>query len=1127
MATQTPNKGVYDEESYDEPLVRDPGHNRAAGNSSDPRGDFDERHPAPGSEGYAARQKQAAGDPSDPRSSGAQGVDRSELASQETQAASGATSALGSSEQALSDRLTDTQQSSAAPSLFRKEEADEGLSRGAKLRGKLLGFSRRRITILIVSGVVAGGGIFGFSILQGPLQFIHLAQLLQKVQLKPNEDFGDGRGAKLMMYAVAGMAERGRLGAGLNAYADIWEQRMIKNTGLRPVYNSKTGRLSGYEIVSEKKDRFDALHEVMDKNPSLRSTFETLSDNGGEILSRDEALERGPIRGTDRKGTSKVIPQNHYILDFRDVNERGFKQARLVTRGVGTAVTGSKTVATGSSRLAEKRGGVKFSVFNDQKKKKDNRADAKFRKQMDEDYEKNVFKRWSQNVKVGVSRDKRATVDNDGDNSDGKADSTNEAAQVNEKVGEAAEEVSTAGSNGEDTKALQKKLIKSGGGAAFAVGIFCSVKDVGDETETFKYTNNILPLERLGWGVAAMGGGVMAGDSVNLDEMGVMSKLLYDKEDGTSVMNARQIQAELGQPQTGPDAPAAAKLGKMGDKGDVFQAVDAIASVFPPLGLACDALGVVGGLPIIRDIGSIASAGLDAAVKGVTGTSLDDFTQQGLALIAGEGVNPLARGAEFGNLANTGMFLAANDQAISMGGTGLSDAEVADLKQNTQETEASENSTKPVLARYFDPYDSSSLTAKLIDDTPTTTQVASMPLSFMQTFGSSFTQLFSHLSPQAKAASSYDYGVKKYGFSIQDQNSDMFDNPYENADIVEPQLAQLNDKYGKCFGTTISEDGKIQTDKAVNILKLEKDDEFKVCRQGNTIASTEQHESVTLLQSIRSGLGSFASIFAPKVSAQTPPATSQNSENEMFKRYSFYIADTISAKSLACFEDNDEACTELGVGSNASAAAPADSAATAGDANMKETITVKTPGKFITMPKKYSCDGYTTRIDSRIAASLAYLITKYDMCADDGLADGHKSHGAGLGVDIKPRNNNDSKDEWKKTVEAAARDMGWTGDSADEGKGGKGCAPSYSGYGQCVGGNGEIPKWVRWIGYNGDVDHGDPWHVFGGSYAHIHIGWDTPNKDGVAPSIIANPVSEVYTFPAPVPEDLKDLIGSQ
>jgi hypothetical protein len=197
---------------------------------------------------------------------------------------------------------------------------------------------------------------------------------------------------------------------------------------------------------------------------------------------------------------------------------------------------------------------------------------------------------------------------------------------------------------------------------------------------------------------------------------------------------------------------------------------------------------------------------------------------------------------------------------------------------------------------------------------------------------------------------------------------------------------------------------------------------------------------------------------------------------------------------------------------------------TGGNADMKKTITVSTPGKFIQLPSRYSCPGRVTKIDSRIAADIAYLVNNYNMCADDGLANGHLSHGAGLGIDMRPRSGN-SKDDWIKTVEKAARDIGWTGDGANDPRGSKPGCSNYSGYGQCMGSvDSKIPKWARWIGYNGAVDHGDPWHVFGGSYAHIHIGWDTPNNDGVAESIIASPRASVYAFPAPVPDDLKDLI---
>lgn len=196
-----------------------------------------------------------------------------------------------------------------------------------------------------------------------------------------------------------------------------------------------------------------------------------------------------------------------------------------------------------------------------------------------------------------------------------------------------------------------------------------------------------------------------------------------------------------------------------------------------------------------------------------------------------------------------------------------------------------------------------------------------------------------------------------------------------------------------------------------------------------------------------------------------------------------------------------------------------------GDANLMKTETIDTPGKFITLPSKYSCSGRTTRIDSRIAANIAYFVNEYGLCADDGLADGHKSHGAGLAVDMHPREGN-SKQAWKDSAEAAAKAYGWWGDSAaDPVKKVNGCA-TYVDYGMCMHEvhPDKFPKWMRWTGYNGDVDHGDPWHIFGGSYAHIHIGWDTPNGDGTSMGIISEPRKSVYRFPAPIPDDLKNLV---
>ena len=199
-----------------------------------------------------------------------------------------------------------------------------------------------------------------------------------------------------------------------------------------------------------------------------------------------------------------------------------------------------------------------------------------------------------------------------------------------------------------------------------------------------------------------------------------------------------------------------------------------------------------------------------------------------------------------------------------------------------------------------------------------------------------------------------------------------------------------------------------------------------------------------------------------------------------------------------------------------------------GNADLKKTVTISTPGKFITLPSHYSCPGRTTIIDSRLAADIAYLVDHYNLCADDGLASGHLSHGAGTAVDMVPKNGN-SKEDWKNSAEKAARDMGWFGDGADDPRGSQSSCANYGAgdYGQCMHAvyPDKMPTWLRWLGYNGAFQHGDPWHIYGGAFPHIHIGWDTPNHDGVSPTIISTPRESVYAFPAPIPDDLKGMVN--
>lgn len=861
-----------------------PGHDRAAGKSSDPRSE-----------------NVASGDASDPRGelrdaeSGSGGLYNPGGDGKKSSGAAASDQSKGPSD------LKNAEEKSG-----RHADGEDGsgglynpMGKGKRKLGKF--WTKKRAAagggIAAVTGSVIIGGL---SILQGPLQFTHFAQLLEKFHHSRQTEFGDGRGARLMIYAMLGSTERGRMGLAGNKFADKWEQRMVNKTGLRPLYRSgsglSSGRLVGYEIVSDKRDRFDAINEVLDRNPKLASSFEKATENGAEVRSRNEALARGQLRTTKSKGADGSIPENHFIVDFRDVGPRGFKSVRDFNKGAGSSVVRSKLAGAMGSRVLTKRGDVRFGFFNNVERKVDERADAKTRKKQAEDYEKSVLKRWSKAVKNGVSRDRlRTQTDQDGDNNDGDRDTTPAGQSSSDALNDAAAQTSEAGDNGEDTKALREKIVRGAGGSALAVAVFCAVRGIGDGVDEYKYTNNVLPMMRMGIAVMGMGSQAQAGTpAVNLDEMGVMASRLHDKETGKSWTDAESVRAELGQ-SGGEPMPEAARLSNVGDQPDVFEIVNYISDKVPGLGLTCDALDKLGNLPIIRDVAAIGTDIIDGFL-GVFGTNTTKLTEQGLGAIAGESVNALAKGAEFGNLANTGAFIGANDAAIASGGTALSDDEIAQLDIEHQRLDTEEQSQRSFIARYFDINSADSLAGSTIDNMPSTTSQLASLANPLTSFGGSLANLFSTTTPSVKAAAKYDYGTKTYGFSLADQNNDMFEDPYENAEWVEGQdLAALNDKYGKCFGMTVDTNGALQVGKSVNVFMLEKDDKFKDCRNDKDL--------------------------------------------EVFKRYRFYIADTLTLKSLNCYEGDEEACTEIGfVAANDSSSEDGSSAVSGNAAELAQQL---------------------------------------------------------------------------------------------------------------------------------------------------------------------------------------------
>ncbi|HEY1776213.1 MAG TPA: hypothetical protein VGG41_08650 [Solirubrobacteraceae bacterium] len=111
--------------------------------------------------------------------------------------------------------------------------------------------------------------------------------------------------------------------------------------------------------------------------------------------------------------------------------------------------------------------------------------------------------------------------------------------------------------------------------------------------------------------------------------------------------------------------------------------------------------------------------------------------------------------------------------------------------------------------------------------------------------------------------------------------------------------------------------------------------------------------------------------------------------------------------------------------------------------------------------------GTDLRCDARIIADVEYILETFDLRAtscfrSDGAGD-LGEHPLGLALDAVPVDGN-----WSHALDAAET-FGWKPSC-----GASGCA-------------GVMPAPMRFIGYNGYPDHGDPAHA--GANAHIHFSW--------------------------------------
>lgn len=704
-----------------------------------------------------------------------------------------------------------------------------------------------------VTALIIGGGFWGFSILQGPLQLIHIAQSLQNFHFAINNEANGSRLSRVYEYFRTGndpsKRNLGYLGEKLSSkyIADM------SRDGISLDFEQPNGRLSR---------RVQSLTIDMD-NPRSQDAIKRLRAEGLTISDEGVIDLRGD--GASAKARRKAL----------------FAAVDLQDKG--------KISAAVSKRLLALRAGVDFHPLRNIKRD----SQESFA-----DYIRNRREERSERHKNGVDV-RQGTGDLEGE----------EQADPNDPEGDPVENPDAGGVADEgndvvreaadaDTPDLRRGLAtRIGGGAAAIIGLMCMGRAIGNSIPAYQQANILLPMMRMSMEFVAIGSQIQTGQDLNLDEMGAVVSTLYDEENESAFMGARGMQAVTGQELTGPDTKV--KPSAVGEKPEIFDILDGV----PFLGQACtiqDSAGnFVRSIPIIgsgvRGIENLFMGGLDAFLQGATGSTLGDFMERLIGLLAGDLVDTYAQGAELGNIAAIGGRLSANDAAIATGGRVLSTGEFAALQQRYKATEDAEFLQRSFFARTLDLKDDRTLAARMILNSPvrgspeaTFTNVAKIALNVPATIASNLNPFAAKV--QAQEASEYDFGVDPYGFSAAELDDENFADPYAIADYVEEiidpvtgkrRLQDLNDKYGDCFANRIDP----------NTFKL-------------IVGETPSYEQVR------------------------KPECNDGSRDLLFYRY--YLMDFTTIKSMACYEGVDEsACEEIGFGgpgSGATATTPTGSA---------------------------------------------------------------------------------------------------------------------------------------------------------------------------------------------------------
>lgn len=437
--------------------------------------------------------------------------------------------------------------------------------------------------------------------------------------------------------------------------------------------------------------------------------------------------------------------------------------------------------------------------------------------------------------------------------------------------------------------------------AATAASAACLVRGLSGEIIKVNHDLVVLPSEAKAADAIAIGAQVQAGKDLTQAQAATFGKDLEDAN-GRSVWQGRSLQAlarngrsDASLTDLPPDyrqaySPKTTVATINGTANKILDYVPGGASLFcsAPVQITIGLAALFG--TVVAEVGSLGTltpavagawAADEASTQIITMTALhfmDNFildkTTYKLAADAFSG--PVG-----GDLLAYGARAAANTAAIASGGISLANNTTTIVSSQDQQQYQNMSIAKKLL----DPYDSRSTVASLIDNVSTSPlQNLSKMGSIFTSFGSLFGHSFSAILPKAAAANTpYNWGFPQYGIPDSLLNDPNLDDPYANADAVAKLLDGSNGPTFKsralsCFGVKITS----VTDDA-----------------GKPIWDVLPQNEVN-----------------PASSDYTSPSANCNDTSEAWHRIMMFVFDTTTMKAAACYENDEQPCTDLGAESS-------------------------------------------------------------------------------------------------------------------------------------------------------------------------------------------------------------------